>query len=256
MADLDVTAWFGLELREPLTGGVRNIVHRAHRAGEDVVVRRSGRSTESLDWELDLLGHLDGHGIRVPALVPADDGRRHVAGVVVQRWLPGGPPVTGEDWAAVVVTLQGVHALTQGWPQRPGFASSRQLLSQDRGGDVDLGAMPPAAAALVRRAWAPVIVGAECAIHGDVGGNNILLHDGQAALLDWDEARVDVPWFDFAHLPEHIPAPAPVDRADLTTAGVAWEAATCWLAEPEYAAGRLAELQQRSISPDHARHMR
>jgi len=193
---------------------------------------------------------LDARGIRVPAVVPADDGRRHVDGVVVQRWLPGGPPRTDADWAAVVGVLSRVHALTQGWSQRPGFASSRDLLVRDQGGDVDLGALPPPAAAAIRRSWQPLLVGAECAIHGDVGGNNILVHEGQAALVDWDEARVDVPWFDFAHLPAHVEVPTPVDRVSLTTAGVAWEAATCWLAEPEYATGRLAELQQRLRQDD------
>lgn len=244
VAGFDVTAWSGLDLMEPLSGGVRNVVLRARRGCEDVVVRRSGRSADALAWELDLLGHLDAHGIPLPAVVPADDGRRHVDGIVVQRWLPGGPPTTDEDWAAVLKLLRRVHAMTRGWRQRPGFASSRELLVQDRGGDVDLGRMPPAAVAEVRAAWQPVLTGPVCAIHGDVGGNNVLVHNGQAALLDWDEARVDVPWFDYAHLPRHVAVPSPVDRAVLTAAGVAWEAATCWLAEPEYAALRLAELRE------------
>jgi hypothetical protein len=63
-------------------------------------------------------------------------------------------------------------------------------------------------------------------------------------LLDWDEARTDVPWFDFA-MPEDVDVPAPVDRQTLVTAGVAWEAATCWVPEPEYATRRLAELYRR-----------
>jgi Ser/Thr protein kinase RdoA (MazF antagonist) len=242
---LDTSAWPGLTLLERLAGGARSAVFRARRGREDLVVRRSGRPTDALDWELDLLGFLDGNGIRVPAVVPAGDGQRHVNGVLVQRWLPGGPPRTAADWAAVVATVQQVHALTRGWPQRPGFASSRQLVDQDRGGDVDLSAMPADAATLVRHAWEPAMVGAECAIHGDVGGNNLLVLEGRAALLDWDEARVDVPWFDFAHLPAQVTVSTPVHRTDLTTAGVAWEAATCWIAEPQYAARRLAELQRR-----------
>jgi hypothetical protein len=68
-------------------------------------------------------------------------------------------------------------------------------------------------------------------------------------LLDWDESRVDVPWFDFAFLPEGVEAPSPADRDTLVTAGVAWEAATCWTPEPEYAARRLAELYARLPRP-------
>jgi hypothetical protein len=34
---------------------------------------------------------------------------------------------------------------------------------------------------------------------------------------------------EFAHLPADVPVPVDVARDELTTAGVAWEAATCWL---------------------------
>lgn len=33
-----------------------------------------------------------------------------------------------------------------------------------------------------RAAWTPVLSGAECAIHGDAGGNDILIDDGVVAL--------------------------------------------------------------------------
>jgi hypothetical protein len=64
-------------------------------------------------------------------------------------------------------------------------------------------------------------------------------------LVDWDEARVDVPWFDFAHLPREIDVPAPCGRDVLITAGVAWEVATCWAPEPEYARRRMDEFRRR-----------
>ena len=64
-------------------------------------------------------------------------------------------------------------------------------------------------------------------------------------LLDWDEARVDVPWFDFAFLPAAtVPVDVPIDAVAI--AGLAWETATCWLPEPECARRRLAELYARS----------
>jgi aminoglycoside phosphotransferase (APT) family kinase protein len=127
----------------------------------------------------------------------------------------------------------------------PGFASSRQSLIADRGGDVRLDAMPIEAVDAVRDAWRPVVTGTECVNHGDVGGGNILVTEAGIALLDWDESRVDVPWFDFAFLPPDVEADVPVDADALSTAGVAWEAATCWMAEPDYAAKRLAELRAR-----------
>jgi aminoglycoside phosphotransferase (APT) family kinase protein len=149
------------------------------------------------------------------------------------------------DWQRVARTLQQVHALTPAWPQRPAFASSRQLLVEARGGDVDLMAMPAEAMQAVRKCWEPLLVGPECVIHGDLGGGNVLVDGEDVALLDWDESRVDVPWFDFAHLPSEVDLALPVDREALTTAGVAWEAATCWVPEPEYARKRLSELYAR-----------
>ena len=57
---------------------------------------------------------------------------------------------------------------------------------------------------------------------------------------------MDSPAFDFAHLPSDVPVPIAGDRDLLITAGVAWETATCWIAEPDYAARRLAELRART----------
>jgi Ser/Thr protein kinase RdoA (MazF antagonist) len=240
-----LAAWSGVELLEPLAGGARNQVHLARRGRRRLVLRRSGRPAASLEWELDLLEHLREGGVRVPEVVPADDGLRQVDGLLLQRFLAGRPPRDGGGWRRVVEVLRVVHELTVGWPQRPGFASARELLVGDRGGDVRLDAMPADAVRAVRAAWRPILDSPECAIHADVGGGDILV-DGQAvALLDWDEARVDVPWFDYAFLPEEVEVPSPTDRATLVTAGVAWEAATCWVVEPAYAARRLAELFTR-----------
>lgn len=246
---LDVAAWSGIEVLRPLTGGNRTLVMLARRGNRCLVVRRSGRSPAALDWELDLLAHLAEHGIGVPGLVPADDGRRHVGGVLVQDFIEGHPPSTGEEWRRVAAALTSLHRVTAGWPQRPGFASARDLLVADRGGDVSLDAMPAGAADAVRGAWRPILTGPQCAVHGDVDASNtVVTSAGDVILLDWDEARVDVPWFDFAFLPEGTVAGTvdlPVARDALVTAGVAWEAATCWLPEPDYARRRLAELYQR-----------
>jgi Ser/Thr protein kinase RdoA (MazF antagonist) len=240
-----VAAWSGVELVAPLTGGARNQVLAARRGGQRLVVRRSIRSPAALDWELDLLEHLADHGISVPRLVPTDDGRRHADGVMICEFVDGHPPSRDDDWQGVVEVLTAVHQLTVGWPQRPGFASVGQLLIADTGGDVRLAAMPPEAVEAVRTAWQPVATGVECVSHGDVGSGNVLVDGDRVTLLDWDEARVDVPWLDFAFLPESVTVAVPMDRQTLRTAGVAWEAATCWMPEPEYARRRLAELYLR-----------
>lgn len=216
----------------------------ASRGNRQLVVRRSVRPVESLEWELDLLEHLRGHGIGVPDVIVADDGRRHVDGVVVSKFVEGHEPSDSTDWRRVVDTLIAMHESTTGWRQRPGFASSRHLLSGDRGGDVRLDMLPANAVDAIRAAWEP-IKGAECVVHGDVGASNIRIDAGEVTLLDWDEARVDVSSFDFAAMPDDVEVPAVTSRQVLRTAGVAWEAATCWIAEPDYAARRLAELYER-----------
>jgi Ser/Thr protein kinase RdoA (MazF antagonist) len=241
-----VAAWPGVELLEALPGGARNPVLLARRGVRRLVVRRSNRPPASLEWEFDLLEHLAEHGIGVPRVVPTADGHRHVNGVMIQELADGHPPCTDDEWRAVVEVLTVVHRLTLGCPQRPGFASARQLLVRDRGGDVRLDAMPPDAVRTIRRAWQRVLTGPECAVHGDMGAGNVLVADAQVTLLDWDEARVDVPWFDFAFLPDTAVTHVRIPMDAVITACLAWETATCWVLEPDHARRRLADLYTRS----------
>jgi Ser/Thr protein kinase RdoA (MazF antagonist) len=234
-----LAAWGQPVVVGPLTGGNRNPVLEIRLAGRRLAARRSRRSPASLDWELDLLDHLARHGLRVPAVIPARDGRRHVDGVVVQAWLDGSAPGPG-DWPAVTAALRRLHELTAGWPQRPGFASTRELLTAAQGGDVDLAAMPAAAVAACRAAWAGLDGTAEAVVHGDPGPGNIRMSAAGAGLLDWDEARVDHTDLDLAEVPG---SDLPPDRlAAAQAAAAAWEAANGWLLEPAYARRRLAQL--------------
>jgi hypothetical protein len=62
----------------------------------------------------------------------------------------------------------------------------------------------------------------------------------RVALIDWDEAHVDVPDLDLA-LPENA---AGLDETALdiaTQAAAAWEAAVCW--DDDYAVRRLSEVR-------------
>lgn len=56
---------------------------------------------------------------------------------------------------------------------------------------------------------------------------------------------MDAPSFDLAAIAEDVPVPWPGDRDVLVTAGLAWEAATCWVVEPDYAATVLTRLRAR-----------
>jgi len=232
-------AWGSLRVVGSLGGGNRNEVLELQRGDQRLVARRSRRSAASLSWEVRLLEHLARHGIRVPAVVPALDGRRHVGGVLVMSWLEGRSPRIG-DWPAVAATLRRVHEATGGWPQRPGAASTRELLTAQRGGDVDLGRMPAEAVAACRRAWAALAGSAEAVVHGDPGPANIRITAAGVGLLDWDESRVDVTDLDLAELPG---ADLPPHRlAVVRAAATAWEAANGWTVEPSYARRQLALL--------------
>ena len=244
----------------PLGGGNRNAVLELRRGPERLVARRSPRSAASLDWEVALLDHLARHGLLVSAVIPARDGRRHVDGVVVLSWLDGRPPGPG-DWPAVAAALRRLHAVTAGWPQRPGFASTRELITADRGGDADLSTMPPGAVAACRAAWQRLAGTPQAVVHGDPGPANIRMTSAGAGLLDWDEARVDYTDLDLADLPDSdlpdsdlpdsdlpdgdLPARflPPVRLAAARAAVRAWEAASGWRAEPSYARRQLALLQ-------------
>ncbi|WP_109472992.1 phosphotransferase enzyme family protein [Ornithinimicrobium cavernae] len=228
-----LTAWSGLEVMGPLSGGHRNTVLLGRLGEHRVVIRRSRRSAESLAWELDLLEHLHTDGVVVPETVPTADGQRHRDGWHVQLHIDGREPAPADD-QALLAALRDVHARTSGWPQRPGSRSARELLTTEVGGDIDLSAVPPSLRETLRAAWAVVDPQARCVVHGDAGGANALvLSDGRCALLDWDEARVDDPLFDLA---------APNEPLH-TRAALAWEIATCWVVEPDYARSLVSRLE-------------
>ncbi|WP_026220407.1 phosphotransferase enzyme family protein [Wenjunlia vitaminophila] len=231
--------WGDIEVVGRLGGGHRNEVLEVRRDGERLVARRSRRSAAALDWELDLLDFLAGHGFTVPAVVPAPDGRRHVRGVVVQRWLPGRPP-GDDDWSRVAGELARLHALTRDWPQRPGFRSTAELLHRVRGGDVDLTAMPPTAVAACRRAWRRLADVPRAVVHGDPCPANIRVTGHGVGFLDWDESRVDHITLDLADFP--VPVLAEPYLTTTRAALDAWEAANGWSLEPSYARDRLARL--------------
>lgn len=238
-------AWRQVELGAPLGGGSRNPVYRASRGTSELVVRVSARSEASLTWELDLLDFLAAQGVTVPVALETDDGRRHDNGVVVHKFIRGTAPRDRSDWQRAAATIGMVHDITRGWPQRPGFASAQTLLCSTQGGDVDFSTMPAPAAKLVRDTWRPLLDGDECVVHGDFGAGNMLVTDDAVALIDWDESRVDVPAFDFTNLPAGVDIPAGFGgRQALLRAGIAWETATCWNVEPDYAQRCLAKLYQ------------
>jgi Ser/Thr protein kinase RdoA (MazF antagonist) len=230
---------------EPLTGGVGvNEVWSLRVDGQFAVGRLGNRSDADLAWETELLRHLDRKGMTVPVPIPTSDGRHFVDGLVVMTYVEGGPPETETDWRRVADVLRQLHRLTHGWPQRPDWRSSTELLHTETGTKVDLGAMPPEAVVRCRAAWARLVGREQCVVHGDPNPRNIRMTADRVALVDWDESHVDVPDLDLA-LPHNAAGLDDGAYAVASQARAAWEAAVCWDptgADP-FAVKRLAEVR-------------
>jgi len=133
----------------------------------------------------------------VPVPIPTTDGRLFADGVVVMTYMEGGPPETAADWRRVADTLRELHRLTQGWPQRPGWRSSTDLLHAETGTRIDLGAMPREGVVRCRAAWARLAGRETCVVHGNPdSAANVRMTSERVALIDWDESHVDVPDLD------------------------------------------------------------
>lgn len=225
---------------ERLAGGVANDVWSVRVDGRLAVGRLGRRSDADLAWETELLRHLDREGLTVPVPIPTVDGRLFADGLVVMTYLEGGPPETPADWRRVAGALRELHRLTRGWPQRPGWRSSTDLLHADTGTRIDLAAMPAEGVARCRAAWARLAGRPTSVVHGDPNPGNIRMTADHVGLIDWDEAHVDVPDLDLA-LPDNA---AGLDDAAYDTAAqasAAWEAAVCW--DDDYSVKRLAEVR-------------
>lgn len=234
-----------VERIEPLSGGVANDVSSVRVGGRLAVGRLGARSDADLAWEMELLRYLDGAGLTVPTPIATADGRWFVDGLVVMTFVEGEPPESDDDWRRVAAELRRLHELTAGWPQRPGWSSSTDLLTARVGTKVDLTEMPAEAVERCRAAWARVAGRPTCVVHGDPNNvGNILVTPDRVSLIDWDEAHVDVAALDLV-LPGNA---AGLDRQEFdvaSQASAAWEAAVCW--DDDFAKRRLSEV--RPVSP-------
>jgi Ser/Thr protein kinase RdoA (MazF antagonist) len=225
---------------ERFAKGVANEVWSVLVNGHLAVARLGARSDADLAWETELLQYLDREGLTVPLPIPTMDGRLFADGLVVMTYVEGAPPESGADWQRVADTLRQLHSLTKGWPQRPGWRSSTDLLHVETGTKIDLRKMPPEGVARCRAAWARLTGRQTCVIHSDHNPGNIHMTRDRVGLIDWDEAHVDVPDLDLA-LPHNA---AGLDAASLdiaSQASAAWDAAVCW--DDEFSVRRLAEVR-------------
>ncbi|MYH68139.1 MAG: phosphotransferase [Dehalococcoidia bacterium] len=236
--------WGEVEVEDEVSG-LRNRVWTIRLRGERCIARQNTRNAGALDWELDLLESLHGHGFTVPLPIPTRSGERQIGGLVVFSFIEGREPEGQGDTERVAHELRRLHALPAAWPQRPGFRTARELLTTDVGGDVDMSLLPPEDAELCRAAWRALPEREATVIHGDPSPTNIRIDGERVGLLDWDEARVDSPLLDLGALPDSEVAGLTEEEFQRARrASVAWEVAVCWQLEDEYARRRLRELRE------------
>ena len=115
------------------------------------------------------------------------------------------------------------------------------MLVADTGTRIDLNRMPPEAVVRCRAAWARLAGRKTCAVHGNPNSPaNVRITADRVALIDWDEAHVDVPDLDLV-LPFNGASLEGEARDVAEQASAAWEAAVCW--KDEYSVRRLAEVR-------------
>ncbi|HWI87294.1 MAG TPA: phosphotransferase [Sphingomonas sp.] len=226
---------------ERIAGGVANDVWRVRVHGALAVGRVGSRSEADLAWEARLLQYLHQQGLAVPVPIPALDGRLFVGGLMITTYMDGEPPSTEDDWRRVADTLRQLHRVTQGWPQRPGWRSSIDLLDSYAGTRIDLAVMPPEAVLRCRAAWQRVANRELRVVHGDPNPGNIRITGCQVALIDWDEAHLDVPEIDLGCLNRAATGMDVAAQDVAAQAAAAWQAAVCW--KDDYAIRQLAEVR-------------
>ena len=101
--------------------------------------------------------------------------------------------------------------------------------------------MPAEGVARCRAAWARIAGRPTCVVHGDPNPGNVRITAERVAMIDWDEAHVDVEDLDLV-LP-HNAADLADGAHDLAAqASAAWEAAVCW--DDEHAREMLAQVRE------------
>jgi hypothetical protein len=223
------------EVLRRMEGGHRNLSFLVRNAtGARCVAKTTTRCEEALAWAARVQVVAAGTGMGAPSYIPGPDGRYGIAGLTLEPFADG-KYARKAELTRVRAPLARLRRITEGWPQRPGFASAAGLLDNPKGGDVDLTLLPTDVADACRTAWLPLRGRRETVVHGDINTTNVLIGPtGGLVLLDWDEARCDTPLFDMTPFCETSPL--------LVQARLAWEVAAGWRAEPAYARALATRL--------------
>ena len=227
--------WGGGTVLRPIAGGHINSAFLVQMGNEYRVLKSTTQTEASVRWIANVQAVAQEIGLVVPEIIPAKDGQLVVSGMTLEPWI-NGQSASKRDRQELAPQLAEFHRLTRGWPQRPRFASSLELLETDRGGDINLAQMPHCVVERCRHRWQDLAGQPQSVIHGDLALENVLkTAGGRYALIDWDEARVDVSLLDTVGLFEENPGYSWDTWTRAECALDAWEVAVSWQREPAYA---------------------
>jgi Phosphotransferase enzyme family len=223
----DLSAFGAVRLVRPLPGGHRNQVWLVDKPAGLAVAKSTRHEVKGLAWLAPLQAAARKAGFILPAFHHTADGGILSNGWTIEDRIEG-RTFSATDMRALTPRLCAFHKAVPALPQRPGLHS---LLN------APTAHLPPEIAARCRAAMTPFADHPTQAIHGDINLSNLIHTANGPALIDWDEARVDLVFLDFIH----------VTSADPTEirAHLAGEIITGWTTEPLYAqtcATRLAHL--------------
>jgi thiamine kinase-like enzyme len=224
--------WGEWNVLKPLEGGFRNTAFLVEQQGTKRVAKTTRRFEAAMRWLQPVHAAAQRAGFVTPDLIENVNGTLVSESITLETFIEGQAPNL-QQLKDMLPQMQTFHNLTRGILQRPGFASSIELLHGTSGGDVDLNAMPNDLVTLCRNQWRDHSGQVQSVVHGDLNANNVLItKDGKYGLVDWDETRVDISDFDTQALLQTSGAKLDSRKTNWLDA---WEVAVCWQIEPEYA---------------------
>lgn len=144
--------WGNYRVEGSLTGGYRNAAYLVELEGNRFVAKTSRRNEPALVWLEDVHKAAREAGFVIPKLIQSENGAYQHNGLTLEPFVEG-RTISSNEIPELLERIGIFHQLTQDLPQRPGFASSVELLEIEQGGDVDLAQMPPKLVQICREAW-------------------------------------------------------------------------------------------------------
>ena len=157
----------------PLAGGHRNVAFRTVGLRQDLVFKSTSRMPTAIEWLLPVLDFARKSGFVIPPIVRSCRGNLVECGWTCEEFVEG-RPLSTEETRCIRENIERFHSLAAAVPNRPGQASSQDLLELTAGDDIELDKMPSSLAEACRTAWSGLVGYPPTIVHGDLNAANML----------------------------------------------------------------------------------